>query len=313
MAILKKNLIIYVIIGVVIAGVISFSFLFPSQPQKEPEAPIIILGERNLFEEALTLFNDKKYQEAIEKYREFLNKYPDSLRADDALLLIGRSQRSLGNDDEALLTFQKLMTDYPNSDDVPNAFFHSAQIYKEQGKYEKAYLFTDKILKEYPDAQSWIIENSKEFIAALPQVYGPQLLLEEVKTLYQQAQALDFSIKEYNQEEYQEILEKLEKYQELANQQPQSNLSDDILFQISLCYMKLKKNDQALLIFEKLRDNYPNSIYLPSALYYSAEIYFVKEDFLKANQYCDRILKEYPDTREWIINGAKKLLEELNK
>ena len=294
MAILKKNLIIYVIIGVVIAGVISFSFLFPSQPQKEPEAPIIILGERNLFEEALTLFNDKKYQEAIEKYREFLNKYPDSLRADDALLSIGQSQRYLGKNEEALSTFQKLMDNYPNSDNIPDALYHSAEIYLfVKNRPEKAEEYYDRILKDYPEAERWIIDNVNEI---KPEISSRSFLL-----------GADFLFYE------QKTKEALEKYQEFLNRYPDSSLTDNVLLHIGLCYQRLKKNDEALLSFQKLIDNYPNSIRAPDALYYSAVIYSEKNDLKRVKEYCDRILKEYPDTREWIINGAKKLLEELNK
>jgi len=167
MAISKKNL-IYIIIGALIAGILFFSFLSISQPQIPPgekeyrEAPE---KAQSLLQEAESLFDEGKYQEALEKYQEFLDQYPNSDRADNALLMIGRSQMLLGADDGALLTFQNLIENYPKSNNIPDALCHSARIYSIKGNFEKAEEYCDKILMEYPNltgSQQWIIEASQK-------------------------------------------------------------------------------------------------------------------------------------------------------
>ena len=47
----------------------------------------------------------------------------------------------------------------------------------------------------------------------------------------------------------------------------------------------------------------------PDSLYFSAEIYNKQNNIEKAKIYCDKILNEYPNTRQWIIDKAKQCFD----
>jgi outer membrane protein assembly factor BamD len=61
------------------------------------------------------------YNAAINRFEGLLLNYPDYLRADETLLLLGRSYKALNMEDKARNTFQKLIEKYPSSRFVPEA------------------------------------------------------------------------------------------------------------------------------------------------------------------------------------------------
>jgi len=84
--------------------------------------------------------------------------------------------------------------------------------------------------------------------------------------------------------------------------------TEETLLIILECYFKNKYLQEALRISQKLIDRYPTSDKVPFALYFSAQSYFKIGDLEKAKEYCEKILKEYPNAPQEIIDGAKNLL-----
>ena len=299
MAMTRKNLTISIIAAVIIIGALSFSFLPTFQFQRETISNYFKIikqknEQENLFQKAQSFYQKNQYQEALEKYQELLDKYPGSPRADDVLLAIGRCQQQLGNYDQALSTFQKLMDDYPSSPNIPDAFYYSAICYFRQGELEKTEEYCNKILKEYPGSEEGIINATNS------------LLKSEIPAgkLLRGAQSL------FNEGGYQKALEK---YQELLDKYPGSSLADDALMMVGYHQKNnLGNYDQALSTFQKLMNDYPDSVYIPDALLCSAEIYARQGELEKAEEYCNKILNEYPEAREEIINSTKKLKSEIS-
>jgi outer membrane protein assembly factor BamD len=61
------------------------------------------------------------YNAAINRFEGLLLNYPDYLRADETLLLLGRSYKALNMEDKARNAFRKLIEKYPSSRFVPEA------------------------------------------------------------------------------------------------------------------------------------------------------------------------------------------------
>lgn len=82
-------------------------------------------------------------------------------------------------------------------------------------------------------------------------------LLSEIKTkavwnIYNQGSKL------YKEGKYQEALPKLIKVQEIS---PELDIAPWVSYQIANCYKETKDNKNALVLFEKVKKNYPNSNY----------------------------------------------------
>jgi len=257
-----------------------------------------LIAERpitNLFEEAQALLNQEKYEESIVKFQELIEKYPDSDFVGGALFSIGWMQKQLGQMEKALVSFEEIINNYPENIRFPEALYHSASIAqysKEEKSLEKAEEYCDKLLNEYPDIGEYQINLVNQLKAEI-----------EVRKLFREPKAL------FEEGQYEESLEKL---QELIEKYPDSIMTDDALILIGYCYLELEKNDQALVSFEEIIENYPSSRYFPKAIYYSASMYYNRKEFGKAEEYCNKILEwSGKGDNEETIDKIKSLLEKL--
>ncbi len=93
----------------------------PSVPQDENAASTLYMSA----------FNDylrEDYQLCVNSFREYINRYSSSDRADDAQYWIGECEDAQGNSQAALQAFSSLLVDYPDSEKVPDALFKDAVI-----------------------------------------------------------------------------------------------------------------------------------------------------------------------------------------
>lgn len=80
-----------------------------------------------------------------EKYRELLEKYPNSNKRDEMLFRMGLVTLKNDSLDRALSVFNRLITDFPESLFLEETFYHVGKIQFEMGNYEEA----DSILAFY--------------------------------------------------------------------------------------------------------------------------------------------------------------------
>ncbi|MCG6911859.1 MAG: penicillin-binding protein activator [Deltaproteobacteria bacterium] len=114
--------------------------LTPTQP---PGAEL--LSGEAVFSQAEELFLKKSFDEAMEKYRAYLEWYPEGPLADAALYKIGSIQTYREDLDGALATYQTLVESYPESPLTREAMIEVLDIYNRQGRYTDAIDFAFKI------------------------------------------------------------------------------------------------------------------------------------------------------------------------
>src|SRR5574340_333120 len=91
--------------------------------QSTPSDP---LAESRSYEEALALFRDARYADAIAGFKNFLKTYPESTLAANAQYWIGYSYYALKDYKTSLAHQQKLVATYPDSAKVPDALLNVA-------------------------------------------------------------------------------------------------------------------------------------------------------------------------------------------
>lgn len=120
------------------------------------------------FEAAQALSKSSKHKEAFEAYEKFLQAYPNSSRAVDALFALGYSQFSLKNYKAAIATQQKLVKQYPDSAKVPDASFSIANSQIQLADVDGAKKTLRELLAKYPDSE--VAPNAKRRLAVLESI-----------------------------------------------------------------------------------------------------------------------------------------------
>ncbi|MDE0032969.1 MAG: tol-pal system protein YbgF [Deltaproteobacteria bacterium] len=105
------------------------------------------------------------YSGAIEQFKKFLEKHPDSNLADNAQYWIGESYYALQNFDQAIVEFDLVRKDYPKSDKVPAAWLKIGYSFAELGNRVDARLFLQEVISRFP--QSKEAEKAQDKIRSL--------------------------------------------------------------------------------------------------------------------------------------------------
>jgi tol-pal system protein YbgF len=128
-------------------------------PEKSPET-VSLSAEVKGYEEAFRLYRAGDYESAIDRFRGFLQTYPSSDYADNALFWLGESHFKLGDHEQAVLAFDDVVKRYPDGNKVPDALYRQAMALLEIGTrggqndtYQPAarQIF-ERLLNEHPDS-----------------------------------------------------------------------------------------------------------------------------------------------------------------
>lgn len=95
-------------------------------------------GEFASFLLADTLYEDAKYEEAVEAFREFVEKNPKHILAPSAMEAIGFSQESQGQWKEAIETYSELIRDRTESPAAARVNYRIGLCYERNGQKEEA-------------------------------------------------------------------------------------------------------------------------------------------------------------------------------
>lgn len=128
-----------------------------SSPRKEKRvAPISsdITGASSpvetMYDDAYLSFTRGNFQEAREKFRAFLRKYPKTAYSDNARFWIGETYYSEGDFESAILEYEKVIRSYPRGDKVPSALLKEGLAFIKLGDKTDGRLVLKKLIKKYP-------------------------------------------------------------------------------------------------------------------------------------------------------------------
>jgi len=124
-------------------------------------APAGLGAEVAAYEEAFRLYRGSQYKDAIARFREFLQTYPESGYADNALFWLGDCYFKEGDFPSAAVAFEDVAKKYPDGNKVPDALYRQGLSLIEIGAktgQEAAYRgaareIFEKILDRYPDSE----------------------------------------------------------------------------------------------------------------------------------------------------------------
>ncbi|MBW2603613.1 MAG: penicillin-binding protein activator [Deltaproteobacteria bacterium] len=103
-----------------------------------------------LFSQAEKMLQEKSYEKALVRFREYHERFPDAPLADDALMKMGSIHTILGDFEQARRIYQRLVDEYPVSHFVSDARFEILVTYYNQGEYGDVIEQAPYFLKQKP-------------------------------------------------------------------------------------------------------------------------------------------------------------------
>ncbi|MBI4397088.1 MAG: tetratricopeptide repeat protein [Elusimicrobia bacterium] len=106
-----------------------------------------------LFNMAYSDFTRRRYDQAIQGFQGYLEKYGDTEKAAEAQFYIGESRLAKQQWTEAQDAYDKVLVQYSTSSIVPAAYLQKGSALEKQGKTSEALAVYDAIIKKYPYRQ----------------------------------------------------------------------------------------------------------------------------------------------------------------
>jgi tol-pal system protein YbgF len=115
----------------------------------EHAAKPVVQDENAMYNAALNLFRNGKYEAAQTMFTQFIDRYPKSQNADNAQFWIGECLSKRKEYGKAILEYQKVVEKYSKGNKVPDALLKQALAFKALGDKTSAQILLKKIITQY--------------------------------------------------------------------------------------------------------------------------------------------------------------------
>ena len=132
-------------------------------PISEDDDLVPVQEETDLYKQALTLFEESRYAEALEIFSEIIISYPDGSFAPEAYFWSGELFLAQEMFEDAKISYQNVANQFPAHQRSQDSLFKLAEIYRIEGDSESAISLYDRVINEFPDTgASQLSKKSKE-------------------------------------------------------------------------------------------------------------------------------------------------------
>jgi len=121
---------------------------------------------------ANALYDEGKYDEALESFRKFLKENSNHLLAPSAAEAVGYCQESLGQWKEAIQTYDDLMRRRPDSSIAARASYRAGHCHEKLNENEKAIEAYEKVLALAPESL-WADYSNQRLASLSPETHSP--------------------------------------------------------------------------------------------------------------------------------------------
>ncbi|MFH0877918.1 MAG: tetratricopeptide repeat protein [Candidatus Omnitrophota bacterium] len=203
-----------------------------------------------------------EYKKALEAYQNFLKTIPDSVYHDYVQYQIGVTFLKMKDLDAAILALRQLLKDYPSTKLADDADYSLGVVYFQKSDFAAAKAQFGKFLTHFKDSP-----------------YRPQavfLLGETLMNLSEFKAAID-------------VFETIQK--EFTNQ---VTLVQKAEYEIANAFAQMGQEAEANKRLSDFITRYPDSHFSPDILFWLGEHYQSKNDYLNAQKYFERLIRNYP-------------------
>jgi len=124
--------------------------------------PETTLSESGAYEQALNLaLKEKKFDEAIVKFKQYQLQYPDSSYMPNVHYWLGQLLFTKGQKAEARAQFESLVNNFPQSTKRSDAIVKLGKIAQDDNQLDKARVLYEQAVKEYADSSAAQIAKTR--------------------------------------------------------------------------------------------------------------------------------------------------------
>ncbi|MBN2290728.1 MAG: tetratricopeptide repeat protein [Candidatus Glassbacteria bacterium] len=119
------------------------------------------LQARDIYDLAYKDYTASNYQMAIEGFRDFLSRFPDSPLGAQAYLYIGDSYRSLKKYGEAISNYKMIVDKYQESPEHAEALYKIGDCLIISGDRSRGEIFLQALIQKFPDSKAAALARAK--------------------------------------------------------------------------------------------------------------------------------------------------------
>ncbi|MBW2411811.1 MAG: penicillin-binding protein activator, partial [Deltaproteobacteria bacterium] len=226
-------------------------------------APTTLESADRLFQMAEEQFQAKSYENALQLFQDYLQKYPDEPMAPAALMKIGIIHSSLGHYEDARQAYLRLTSQYPTSSFAQDAYVEFLYSYYKAGEYNELIQQAPVVLQNLESSEhifrTYALIGDAYMGLGSP-IDAIQFYIEAQNRstmLGQEAIALKIkeAIAQLNSDEVAILLDAAEERLPV----------DYLLFQLGLNYAMEEKYGDAINVLEEFIERYPEHDNAPLA------------------------------------------------
>lgn len=117
--------------------------------------------ETEAMNRAMALFRQGNLEAAKAKFREFIDKFPQSKRLHEVRFYLAECYFKQRNWEQAILNFDNIIREHPESEYVPTAYLHMGISFYENGQTGDAKLLFRQVVELFPGTQEAKIAKKK--------------------------------------------------------------------------------------------------------------------------------------------------------
>lgn len=249
----------------------------------------LILNDYIKFYIAKSMLMQKKYDLAIENYKNLINEYPQSIFQEKANIELADAYYLSDNFTQAEEYYKLFNSKFPSSDLIPYSIFQMGVCEEKINKLNDAYNNYKKIYLEYPASD--YAKLSLDNLTRLSKQNGLPEFLPTINELSLRADKL-FSIYYYDLAliDYNKIISQ----NEAANAYPQ--IYSKALFKIGMCYFNMADYNNSLKYLKLNYEKFPTNEYADDSLYYIGRSLTNLDSYEEAIQTYKRLLERFPQS-----------------
>ena len=233
-------------------------------------------ANRSAYLAGWSAFNENDYESAQRYFQQLLAFQPDQALRIQGYFLLGQTLKARERYEEALIQYRNVFADFPNSRYADDALFEYAGVLVTTGSLDRA-------VREYKN---------------LFQTYPESPLAEE--GMYRRAELL------YEEERYADARDAFFEYR---SNFPSGRLHDAALYWGGMASTEVGEPAGALLLWERLIEQYRNSPFRPDAMQRTAQLYEEQGEYRKALNTWSSFIATYPERARAV--GATRRADEL--
>ena len=139
-----------------------------SNPQVILEEPNVFESsdpERDLFKQALVLFEESRFAEALEIFSKIIISFPNGLYTPDAYFWSGELFLAQEMYEDAKLSYQSVIDQFFDHSRCPDALYKMGEIFRIEGNEEESLIQYNRVIEAFPESgAAQLSKKSKEIV-----------------------------------------------------------------------------------------------------------------------------------------------------